>query len=191
MVPDQGSAVGAQDASDLGQARRWVVPVMHRQRAHDKVERSIGKRQRGHVADEEPRTVAVIRPYPLGIGASALDHRLIDVQTSDLEAALAGEPDGQVTGSATHVEHTATDGGDGRHVGSDRPEQRAEQEPMAERVVRTRIGYDDSARHAAIQGGAASVPHSRDGYRSRGRRRGQNGDRSHRIHSASPDLLSQ
>jgi hypothetical protein len=52
-VPDQRSGAGAQDAADLGQAGRWVGPVVHRQGADDQVEGSVGERQRGHVADQK------------------------------------------------------------------------------------------------------------------------------------------
>jgi len=40
-VPDERSGAWVQDAADLGQAGRWVGPVVHRQGADDQVEGSV------------------------------------------------------------------------------------------------------------------------------------------------------
>jgi hypothetical protein len=45
--------------------------VVHRQGADDQVERSVGERQRGHVADQERRAAPLSVPETVGVGAGA------------------------------------------------------------------------------------------------------------------------
>jgi hypothetical protein len=47
--------------------------VVHRHRAHDQVEGSVGERQGGHVADEERRPALIAVSWAVGVGSGALD----------------------------------------------------------------------------------------------------------------------
>src|ERR687891_345628 len=67
-VPDEDPPARAQHAADLGQAGRRIAPVVHRQCAHDQVERSVREGKRRHVADEERWPLFVAVPRTIGIG---------------------------------------------------------------------------------------------------------------------------
>ena len=81
QVPDERTAAWAQNTADLGKARGAWGPVVHRQRADDQVERSVGELERRHVADEERRPVPPAIPRTVGVRSSALDHGRIEVET--------------------------------------------------------------------------------------------------------------
>ncbi len=174
QVPDERPGAWAQHAADLGQACRGVGPVVHRQRADDQVERTVGERQRGHVADKERWPALVAVPRTVGVGSGALDHGRIEVETGHVQAVLASQPDRQMAGPATHLEHPCAVRGDRRDVGSDAPEERAEHEP-AQRVVDDGIADEDPSRHPSPCGGTAAVSHDGDG---RGGRSEQDHERS-------------
>src|SRR6266508_2827066 len=92
-VPDERPGARSKHAADLRQTRRRISPVVHRQRADDDVERPIGERQRGRVADLERRTALVAVPPTVRICSGALDHRRIEVDTGHVETVPAREPD--------------------------------------------------------------------------------------------------
>jgi hypothetical protein len=144
-VPDQRPAAGAQDAADLGQAGRWVGPVVHRQGADDQVERLAGEGQGGHVADQKRWPALVAVPRTVGVGSGTGDHGRVQVEAGHGEPVVAGQPERQVAGSAPDLEDLGAGGGDRRDVGRDAFDERAEQEP-AQGVVDAGIANEDASR---------------------------------------------
>ena len=101
---------------------------MHREGADDEVDRAVGERQRGDAANHEGG--AVLRgDRPLRVGVSPLDHRRVEVEPSDHEAVIAGQPVRELTGATAHVEDPTTRDCGGRDIGGDRVVERAEQDP--------------------------------------------------------------
>lgn len=105
----------------------------------------------------------------VAVGAGPLDHCGIQVDPSDLEAVPAGEPDRQVPGSTTHLEHPGAGRGAGRDVGGDASVERPEHEP-GHGVVGARVADQDPARDMVAAARAANVA-SYDANRSGGRER--------------------
>jgi hypothetical protein len=97
-VPHERTAVRAQHAADLGQARLRVGPVVHRQCAHHQIERSIGERHRGHVADDERGSALVVVLRTVGVGSGSRDHGRIEVESGHVESVPASQPDRQAAG---------------------------------------------------------------------------------------------
>jgi hypothetical protein len=102
-------------------------------------------------------------PHTVGVGSGPLDHGWIEVETRHVEAVLASKPDRQAARPATNLEHPCAVRGDRRDVGSDAPEERAEQEPVAQRVVGAGIADEDASRHPSPCGGTADMSHDGDG----------------------------
>src|SRR5215207_2355529 len=157
-VPDERPGARSKHAADLGQTRRRVGPVVHRQRTDDQVERSVGERHRGHVADEERWTALVAVPRTVGVGSGALDHGWIQVETGHVEAVLASQPDRKVARPAAHLEYPCAVRGGCRDIVSDGPEEGAEKEPT-HLVVGDGIADEDPARHLSPPCGTVAVSH--------------------------------
>ncbi|HEU4397311.1 MAG TPA: hypothetical protein VFU54_05670 [Actinomycetota bacterium] len=180
-VPDERPVAWAQHTADLGQAGRRVRPVVHRQGADDQVERPVRECQRGHVADQERRLALTAVPAAVGVGSSASDHGRIEVETGHVKPVLAGQPDRQVAGPATDLEDLCPGRSDRRDVGSDAPQELAEEEP-AQCVVGAGMADEDASQHPVPSGGPAAVSHDGDG---RGGRSEQNHEPSRLTHHGS------
>ncbi len=109
-VPYERATAGAKNSGDLHQTSGGVGPMVHRQRAHDEIERSVGERQRGHVADDERWPAGADDPAA-GVGPSPFDHGRIEIETGDVEAVLPGEQERQPAGPAPHLEDPRALGG--------------------------------------------------------------------------------
>jgi hypothetical protein len=157
-IPDERPAVRAQDPADLGQAGSRVGPVVHRQRADDQVERSVREPQGSYIADEEEGRRSSPDPGTLRVGSGALDHCRIEVDSGHVQAVPARQQDRQVARSASHFEDPCAARGDGRNVLGDLPEERAEQDAVAQRVVTGGIPDEDPTRDLSFPGGTADVP---------------------------------
>jgi hypothetical protein len=84
-----------------------------------------------------------------------------EVQTGHVEDLLASQ-DRQSAGPAPHLEHPCAVRGHGSDVGRDPLEERAQQEPVAQRVVEGGIADEDPTRHSSAHP-TARVPHDDDG----------------------------
>jgi hypothetical protein len=120
--------------------------VVHRERAHDQIERAVGERQGRCVADREGRLVRVGYCHPAGIGSGAFDHRRIEVEPRHVQSMPTREGDRQVAGPTADFEDAGSFGDDGRNVGGDAPKEWAQQQ-SAERVVPGHIPDEDPAGH--------------------------------------------
>ena len=103
--------------------------MVHRQGADDHVERAVGEGQRGHVPDEKRGLAPVAIPQPVGVGAGAIDHSRVQIQTGHLQAVLASQPDRQVAWPAPDLEDPGAVGRARGDVGGDALDERAQQEP--------------------------------------------------------------
>jgi hypothetical protein len=126
-----------------------------------------------------------------GVRYGPFDHRRVEVESDDIEAVVARQPDRQSSWTAPHLEDASARRSGGCDVGGDAAEERTE-EAVAERVVEGGV-TDQEASRGLPSHRPSDVPADHGGERGRGSQHDheRSGSSSHRALNVRPTASSR